>query len=257
MAGPPPASVETTLTRGMFPGHGVGITDDDTDGLAEFDGEALLLRENEPLAEDDRDTERPEVGDSDGLTTREDDAELDDDATGLEDRDGETDNDATRLADRDGDTDVDARDLDRVGDTDLDARDADRDRLAVREGDDARLAVRDAVRDRLAVREGDDARLAVREGDDARDLDRDGDRDDDARDNDRDGLAARVGETLGDRRVRVAELEAETLAEDAGDGADGDGDGDAAALDVGMRRVATLMLEIVAAATPASLASQE
>ena len=237
MAGPPPASVETTLTRGMFPGHGVGITDDDTDGLAEFDGEALLLRENEPLAEDDRDTERPEVGDSDGLTTREDDAELDDDATGLEDRDGETDNDATRLADRDGDTDVDARDLDRVGDTDLDARDADR--------------------DRLAVREGDDARLAVREGDDARDLDRDGDRDDDARDNDRDGLAARVGETLGDRRVRVAELEAETLAEDAGDGADGDGDGDAAALDVGMRRVATLMLERVAAATPASLASQE
>ena len=121
MAGPPPASVETTLTRGMFPGHGVGITDDDTDGLAEFDGEALLLRENEPLAEDDRDTERPEVGDSDGLTTREDDAELDDDATGLEDRDGETDNDATRLADRDGDTDVDARDLDRVGDTDLES----------------------------------------------------------------------------------------------------------------------------------------
>jgi hypothetical protein len=59
------------------------------------------------------------------------------------------------------------------------------------------------------------------------------------RDADRDGLAAREGETLGDRRVRETELEGKREGE-TDDDASGDGDG--VTDGGGSRRVATLRL---------------
>ena len=222
MAGPPPASVETMLTRGMLPGHGVGITDDDTDGLAAFDGEALLLPEYDALAEDDGVTERPAVADGDGLAARESDTEHDDDASGLADGDGDTDDDAGDT-DLDGDTDDDARDADRDGDTDDDARDADRDGLAAREGE--RLGERREPETEIeGMREGETD--AVASGVPAPVCDAE------AR-----ALKERDADTDGD-----ADVEAETLAVAAGDSADGDGVVDGVTDDVGKRRVATLRL---------------